>query len=65
MFTGALLVMVLAILADLVLGGITRLAQRRSAGRRRVRTDIFDVEDEPASGTKQIAVDDPIDRAGA
>lgn len=44
MFTGALLVMVLAILTDVVLGGVTRLAQRRSGGRRRIKTDLFEAE---------------------
>lgn len=44
MFTGALLVMVLAIVSDVVLGGTTRLAQRRSGGRRKVRADPFDAE---------------------
>jgi osmoprotectant transport system permease protein len=51
MFTGAMLVMVLAILVDLVLGGITRLAQRRSGGRRRIRADLFDAV-EPGKKTE-------------
>lgn len=42
MITGAALVMALALLADLLLGGLTKLAQRRSSGRRRVPTDLFD-----------------------
>lgn len=46
MVTGALLVMVLALVADLLLGALTRVAQRRSTGRRTVRTDLFD-EAEP------------------
>ncbi|MDO5681458.1 MAG: ABC transporter permease subunit [Propionibacteriaceae bacterium] len=42
MITGALLVMVLALLADLLLGGLALVAQRRTTGRRKVRTDMFD-----------------------
>ncbi|WP_432560225.1 ABC transporter permease [Granulicoccus sp. GXG6511] len=42
MITGALLVMVLALLADLLLGGLALMAQRRTTGRRKVRTDLFD-----------------------
>lgn len=57
MFTGALLVMLLAIVVDLVLGGITRLAQRRSAGRRRIKTDLFDVDDDPGPKTATTASD--------
>lgn len=49
MITGALLVMALALLVDLLLGGLARLAERRTQGRRRVHTDLFDPEDQPAS----------------
>lgn len=42
MITGALLVMVLALLADLLLGALALVAQRRTTGRRKVRTDLFD-----------------------
>lgn len=45
MITGALLVIVLALLADLLLGGLARVAQRRVSGRRKVRTDLFDEAD--------------------
>ncbi|MDO5498047.1 MAG: ABC transporter permease subunit [Propionibacteriaceae bacterium] len=45
MITGALLVMALALLADLLLGGLARFAQRRTTGRRKVRTDLFDEAD--------------------
>lgn len=41
MITGALLVMVLALLADLLLGALALVAQRRTTGRRKVRTDLF------------------------
>lgn len=51
MFTGALLVMLLAILVDLVLGGVTRLAQRRSAGNRRIKADVREGD---AESGKQI-----------
>jgi osmoprotectant transport system permease protein len=44
MFTGALLVMVLAIVTDVVLGGVTRFAHRRSGGRRRIKADPFEAE---------------------
>lgn len=42
MITGALLVIVLALLADLLLGGLAMVVQRRASGRRKVRTDLFD-----------------------
>lgn len=48
MLTGALLVMVLALVADLLLGGLTRMAQRRTSGRRRTRPDDVD-EIEPGA----------------
>lgn len=51
MVTGALLVMVLALVADLLLGLVTRAAQRRSTGRRARRTDLFD-EAEPGPETR-------------
>lgn len=53
MVTGALLVMVLALVADLLLGALTRVAQRRSSGRRAVRTDLFDTDEaEPGPDTR-------------
>lgn len=42
MITGAFLVIVLALLADLLLGGLAMVAERRASGRRKVRTDLFD-----------------------
>lgn len=53
MVTGAVSVMLLALLADLLLGGLTRLAQRRSSGRHRVRADLFDqAEPGPESASR-------------
>lgn len=51
MITGALLVMVLALLVDLLLGGLAHLARRRTTGRRKTRTDLFD-EAEPGRDTE-------------
>lgn len=49
MVTGALLVMALVLVTDLLLGGLALLADRRATGRRRQRLDLFDPDSEGAS----------------
>ncbi|HHV22150.1 MAG TPA: ABC transporter permease subunit [Propionibacterium sp.] len=56
MVTGALLVMVLALLADLLLGGLAFVATKRASGRRKVPTDMFE-EPDPGNETDGVTSD--------